>query len=68
MGNIKRMKLYEKNGVKEYWIVHPIYKLVTIYKIMENSLYGKPEIYSEEDKIEVELLKGLTIDLSLVFC
>jgi len=66
--NIKKMNLYEKNGVKEYWIVHPIYKIVTIYKIMENGLYGKPETYSEEDKIEVELLKGLTIDLGLVFC
>ena len=67
MDNIKKMELYEKNGVKEYWIVHPIYKIVTIYKITESGLYGKPEIYSEEDKIEVELLKGLTVDLSLVF-
>ena len=67
MDNIKKMELYEKNGVKEYWIVHPIYKIVTIYKITENGLYGKPEIYSEEDKIEVELLKGLSVDLSLVF-
>ncbi len=66
--NIKKLNLYEKNGVKEYWIVHPIYKIVTIYKIMENGLYGKPETYSEKNKIEVELLKGLTIDLSQVFC
>ncbi|MCK5507554.1 MAG: Uma2 family endonuclease [Desulfobacterales bacterium] len=66
--NIKKLQQYEKNGVKEYWIVHPIYKIVTIYKIMENGLYGKPETYSEEDKIEVELLKGLTIDLAPVFC
>lgn len=66
--NIKKLNLYEKNGVKEYWIVHPIYKIITIYKIMENGLYGKPEIYSEKNKIEVELLKGLTIDLSPVFC
>lgn len=66
--NIKKLQQYEKNGVKEYWIVHPIYKIVTIYKIMENGLYGKPETYSEKDKIEVELLKGLTIDLGLVFC
>lgn len=65
--NIKKMELYEKNGVKEYWIVHPIYKIITIYKTTENGLYGKPEIYAEEDKIEVELLKGLTVDLSLVF-
>ena len=36
--------------------------------IMESGLYGKPENYSEEEKIEVELLKGLTIDLGLVFC
>jgi len=34
---------------------------------MENGSYGKPEIYSEKDKIEVELLKGLTVDLGLVF-
>ncbi len=67
MDNIKKMELYEKNGVKEYWIVHPIYKIVTIYKITKSGLYGKPEIYSEKDKIEVELLKGLTVDLSLVF-
>jgi len=66
--NIKKLQQYEKNGVKEYWIVHPIYKIVTIYKIMENGLYGKPETYSEKDKIEVELLKGLIVDLSLVFC
>ena len=65
--NIKKMDLYEKNGVKEYWIVHPIYKIVTIYKIMENGSYGKPEIYSEKDKIEVELLKELTVDLGPVF-
>ena len=67
MDNIKKMDLYEKNGVKEYWIVHPIYKIVTIYKIMKNGLYGKPKIYSEKDTIEVELLKGLTVDLGLVF-
>jgi len=65
--NIKKMDLYEKNGVKEYWIVHPIYKIVTIYKIMENGSYGKPEIYSEKDKIEVELLKELTVNLGPVF-
>ncbi len=51
--NIKKMELYEKNGVKEYWLVHPIYKIITIYKTTENGLYGKPEIYAEEDNPSV---------------
>lgn len=63
----KKFDLYEKHGVKEYWIIHPEEKTVMVFTLGKNKLYGRPEIYAAEDKIKVELLKGLTIDLNEVF-
>ncbi|MFH0925609.1 MAG: Uma2 family endonuclease, partial [bacterium] len=59
--------LYERVGVKEYWIVHPVEKIVMVFKLGMNREYGKPEIYAESDKIEVCILGQLTIDLKSVF-
>jgi len=58
---------YEKAGVKEYWIVDPGTKLVDVFTLQKNKRYGRPETYTEEDKIEVSIFSGLIIDLSLVF-
>ena len=64
----KKFNLYEKFGVKEYWIVYPKEQMIQVYKLDENKKYGRPEIYTSEDKIEVELFNGeLVIDLTLVF-
>lgn len=65
---IKKSALYEKNKVKEYWIVHPTDRIVTVYKLTKNGKYGKPELYSGEDKVKVGIFNGeLEIDLKEVF-
>ncbi len=61
-----KFKLYEREGVKEYWIVDPVHKTVHIY-ILENNKYIRPEVYTEDDKIKVGLFPDLQVDLSLVF-
>ncbi len=58
---------YEKAGVKEYWIVEPDLKLISVFILQENGSYGRPEIYSEEDKIKVSIFPHLEIDLKPVF-
>ena len=58
---------YEKAGVKEYWIVEPDQKLVSVFLLQANGRYGRPEIYSEEDKINVSIFTDLAIDLKEVF-
>ncbi|MBI3583318.1 MAG: Uma2 family endonuclease [Nitrospinae bacterium] len=68
MDYIKKLGLYERNQVKEYWIVQPVDKIVMIYKLMGNGKYGKPDIYSKEDEIKVGIFNGeLVIDMKMVF-
>jgi Uma2 family endonuclease len=58
---------YEKAGVKEYWIVEPDGKIVSVFTLQENKRYGRPEVYSDQDKIKVSVFPDLEIDLGTVF-
>ncbi|WP_411844529.1 Uma2 family endonuclease [Schinkia azotoformans] len=58
---------YEQAGVKEYWIVEPREKILSIF-ILKNSLrYGRSGMYTEEDEVKVSMFDDLVIDLSKVF-
>ncbi len=58
---------YEEAGVKEYWIVEPEQKLVSVFLLQENMKYGRPEMYTDEDSIAVSLFPDLEVDLKSVF-
>lgn len=58
---------YEKAAVKEYWVVEPEGKLVSVFVLQSNNRYGRPEIYTEDQKIGVNIFSDLIIDLSKVF-
>jgi len=64
---IKKRMLYEKNKVKQYWIVDPQEKEIYIYKLQNKGKYGDPELYTEADKIKVNGFEGLEIDPGLIF-
>ena len=57
---IKKRRLYESHGVREFWLVHPIDRMLTIY-LLENGEYGKPQLYSLEGEITVSILPEITI-------
>ncbi|MCK4468735.1 MAG: Uma2 family endonuclease [Desulfobacterales bacterium] len=62
----EKLLLYEKHGVKEYWIVNHDAKYIMIY-CLEGVKYGKPEYLTENDILESRALEGLKIDLSEVW-
>lgn len=64
---IRKLTLYEKHGVREYWIVHPVDKIVMAYRMNEEGRYGRPEISSVEDRLESQVIAGLVIDLGEIF-
>lgn len=63
---IKR-DLYERHGVKEYWLVHPSDKLCIVYILGADGRYGKDEIYADDDVIVSPTVEGVSINLVDIF-
>lgn len=62
----EKIDLYEEFGVGEYWIVDPISQIVDVF-LLQNKKYQLKRKYTNDDKVEVNTLPGLTIDLNDVF-
>ncbi len=67
MDRLYKFNKYEQAGVREYWLVEPEGKLVSVFTLQINQRYGRPEIYSEEDEIPVGIFRELRISLKEVF-
>lgn len=67
MDRVFKFNKYEKAGIKEYWIVEPEGKVVSVFTLQENNKYGRPETYTEEHQIEISILPNFVVDLSQVF-
>ena len=61
---IVKRALYERVGVREYWLVHPIDRIVTIY-VLENGSYGKPAMQELIGTSTSVILPAVTIDWAL---
>ncbi|OQX80374.1 MAG: hypothetical protein B6D61_02095 [Bacteroidetes bacterium 4484_249] len=61
-----KYKFYEEAGVKEYWLVHPQEKTLTVF-VLHDKKFKFQKIYSEADKVNVNIFQNLTIDLSYIF-
>jgi Uma2 family endonuclease len=58
--HVRKRRVYERAGVKEYWLVHPTDRMVTIYKL-ENGEFGKPEYCDLSTETAVGVLPGVVI-------
>ncbi len=57
---IAKRRTYERAGVREYWLVHPGDRTLTVY-VLENGQYGRPEIYELKDETPIGVLPGVSI-------
>jgi len=57
---IAKRRTYERAGVREYWLVHPGDRTLTVY-VLENGQYGRPEIYELKDETPLGVLPGVSI-------
>ena len=60
---VKKLYLYEKYKVKEYWIVNPMKKNILVYTLTESG-YNQPDLYTFNDKIKVDIFNNLEIDFN----
>ena len=59
--------LYQKHGVREYWIVEPYDNTVMVFRLDGEDSYGAPLVHTKEDTLETPLFPGLEIALKDVF-
>jgi Uma2 family endonuclease len=58
---ILKRALYERHGVREYWLIHPVDQIVTVYRLVDGS-YGKPDIHELKDTLACGILPAVVID------
>ena len=63
----QKYEVYEENGVREYWIVHPIEKYLTIHTLNTEGKYYASKYFTDEDIVNSVIFPDLAIDLSKVF-
>lgn len=61
-----KFELYQRHGVKEYWLLYPNEKLLQLFRMGYDGRYGSPQAFGPEDCVQVPLLGDLEIDLSKV--
>jgi Uma2 family endonuclease len=54
--------LYERHGVTEYWLVHPVDGLVTVYRL-QDGVYGKPHVQELCGRLAPRVPDGVEVDL-----
>jgi Uma2 family endonuclease len=63
---VKKMDLYMRFGVKEYWIVSPKNEEVQIFNL-DGEVYGEPINYSGNEVVKSIIFEGLEFNLKDVF-
>ena len=63
----EKFDLYEQSGVREYWVVYPSDKGLTVYILQENGKYDNGTTYEFTGKVPVGIFDGLEIDLQELF-
>ncbi|GAB6140067.1 Uma2 family endonuclease [Methylosoma difficile] len=57
---IKKRQVYERHGVREYWLVHPTDKVLTVYRLIDGE-FAKPDIYELQGETRVGILPDIAI-------
>lgn len=61
-----KFSLYERHGVREYWVVDPAGS-VQVYRLNENGHYDDPEIVVKTGSVASAVLEGLRVDVEGLF-
>lgn len=62
----RKMKVYRRTGVQEYWIVDPKSRTIEVYTLADGD-YDMSDFATEKGSVQSTLLEGLSVDLTAVF-
>jgi len=58
--------IYEKYGVREYWIVYPDERAIEVWVLSDKGKYELFSVAEREGRVKSKVLKGLEVDLKEV--
>jgi len=62
----EKFNIYQRYGVKEYWIVDPLHKIIHVHA-GNDGFYQQRKTFGQKDTLTSLLFEQLTIDLNTVF-
>ena len=63
---ILKRRIYEKAGVREYWVVHPTDRTIMVYRLQKSKLTFV-DTYDDQAELKVNCLPGFLLKTSDVF-
>lgn len=63
---VKKRNIYQRHGVKEFWLVFPEEKAIEVM-ILKDGVFSEFASAKEEGKVTSKVLPGLEVDLMVVF-
>ncbi len=64
---IDKMALYERHGVREYWIVDPVHQIIFVRHLESDGHFSREIIFGRKDELKSVIFPQLHIDLQKVF-
>lgn len=61
-----KLALYERHGVREYWVVNGDAGWVMVYRLESIGRYGKPDYYRRDESVRSDVLAGAEIAVATV--
>lgn len=62
-----KFEIYEQSGVKEYWVVFPADKAITIFDLNENGKYHEGTTFKNDLKVKSILFPEFEIEMQDIF-
>ena len=62
-----KYQLYQRHGVREYWIVDPDAAVIHAWRLGENGLFGEEALYEDGEAAPSLVLEGLVVDTKELF-
>ena len=63
----EKFRVYEKHGVREYWIIFPEIKSVNVFVLDKTGKYHLEGMYASDSKAKVNIFDDLEVDLKELF-
>lgn len=65
--HIVKRQVYERVGTQEFWLIQPVERLLTIYRLAGDGQFEKPDLRELRGETELSILPGVYVKWDVLF-